>query len=178
MRNVEGPVVGALPVSSAVRSALLHLDGRALLLQLLPHLLGLGLGDLLLDRLRRAVDQVLGLLEAETRQLAHDLDDLDLLFAGGGEDHVELRLLLRGRGPGAGSTRPSTNPALTWSCWLVLPNVCSVLATATGSCVEKTIAVGPLRCDDRPPSGEPAIASFAIRFFTTRHSADAPRSCL
>src|SRR5207302_9022599 len=88
------------PPPCARSSALLHLDGRALLLQLLLHVLGLGLGDLLLDRLRRAVDQILGLLEAETRQLAHDLDDLDLLVAGAGEDHVELGLLLRRRGPG------------------------------------------------------------------------------
>ena len=45
-------------------------------------LLGLGLGDAFLDGLRRAVDQVLRLLEAEAGELAHDLDDLDLLVAG------------------------------------------------------------------------------------------------
>src|SRR5215211_2157167 len=56
-------------------------------------LLGLVLGDLLQDRLRRAVDQVLGLLEAERGQAAHLLDDLDLLVTGGLEDDVELVLL-------------------------------------------------------------------------------------
>src|SRR5919112_5368016 len=56
------------------------------------------LGDLLQDRLRRAVDQVLGLLEAERGQAAHLLDDLDLLVAGALEDDVELVLLLSGGG--------------------------------------------------------------------------------
>src|SRR5829696_2983998 len=51
------------------------------------------LGDLLQDRLRRVVDQVLGLLEAERGQAAHLLDDLDLLVAGSLEDDVELVLL-------------------------------------------------------------------------------------
>src|SRR4051812_36083142 len=51
------------------------------------------LGDLLQDRLRRVVDQVLGLLEAERGQAAHLLDDLDLLVTGGLEDDVELVLL-------------------------------------------------------------------------------------
>src|SRR4051794_41709816 len=51
------------------------------------------LGDLLQDRLRRVVDQVLGLLEAERGQAAHLLDDLDLLVAGRLEDDVELVLL-------------------------------------------------------------------------------------
>src|SRR5829696_6758745 len=54
------------------------------------------LGDLLQDRLRRVVDQVLGLLEAERGQAAHLLDDLDLLVAGSLEDDVELVLLDRG----------------------------------------------------------------------------------
>src|SRR5688500_16347321 len=51
------------------------------------------LGDLLQDRLRRVVDQVLGLLEAERGEGAHLLDDLDLLVAGSLEDNVELVLL-------------------------------------------------------------------------------------
>src|SRR5581483_9645754 len=52
--------------------------------------------DLLEQRLGRAVDEVLGLLQAQRGQLAHDLDDLDLLVAGGLEDDVELVLLLLG----------------------------------------------------------------------------------
>src|SRR5690349_11484920 len=61
--------------------------------------LGLGLlrgllVDLLQDGLRRGLDRVLGFLEAQAGQLAHDLDDLDLLAAVGLEDDVELVLLL------------------------------------------------------------------------------------
>src|ERR1700754_549389 len=68
--------------------------------------LGLGvlggvLVDLLEQRLGSAVDQILGLLEAQARDdLADDLDDADLLLAGGLEDDVELRLLLGGLGRG------------------------------------------------------------------------------
>src|SRR3954452_6292882 len=56
-------------------------------------LVGGVLGDLLQDRLRRVVDQVLGLLEAERGQAAHLLDDLDLLVARSLEDDVEPVLL-------------------------------------------------------------------------------------
>src|SRR5690606_30492822 len=61
--------------------------------------LGLGsvgsvLGDLLEDRLRSTLDEVLGFLQAQARdELADDLDDLDLLVAGTLEDDVELVLL-------------------------------------------------------------------------------------
>src|SRR3954471_10281869 len=48
------------------------------------------LGDLLQDRLRRVVDQVLGLLEAERGKATHLLDDLDLLVAGSLEDAADL----------------------------------------------------------------------------------------
>src|ERR1700709_518887 len=68
-------------------------------------LLGGSLADLLQNRLRRVVDQVLGLLEAERGQRAHLLDDLDLLVAGSLEDDVELILLGRGLGSGATATR-------------------------------------------------------------------------
>src|ERR1700742_5042315 len=46
--------------------------------------------DLLQDGLRRAVDQVLGLLQAQAGERAHLLDDLDLLLAGTFEDDVEV----------------------------------------------------------------------------------------
>src|SRR4029079_5016204 len=67
--------------------------------------LGLGslcgfLGGLLEDGLGSAVDEILGFLQTEAGQLAHDLDDLDLLGAGLGEDDVELVLLLFHRGCG------------------------------------------------------------------------------
>src|SRR5690606_13442612 len=81
-----------------VAPPLLQLDGRALLLQLGLDLVGLLLGDALLDHLGGAVDEVLGLLEAEAGDLAHDLDDLDLLLARGLQDDVELGLLLGRRG--------------------------------------------------------------------------------
>ena len=55
---------------------------RADLLELLLEIRRLGLGDLLLHRLGRAVHQILGLLQAEPGDLADHLDDLDLLVAG------------------------------------------------------------------------------------------------
>jgi hypothetical protein len=66
-------------------------------------------GDALLDRLRCRVDEVLGLLEAETRELADDLDDRDLVRADLGEEGGELGLLLgdlgdRDRGAAATAT--------------------------------------------------------------------------
>src|SRR5664279_2500151 len=45
------------------------------------------------DRLRCALTEVLGLLQAEASESANLLDDLDLLFAGTLEDDVELGLL-------------------------------------------------------------------------------------
>src|SRR5205823_3650962 len=76
------------------QATLLERDLRALLLELGLGLVGVVLVDLLQDRLRRRLDQVLGLLEAKAGQLAHDLDDLDLLAAVGLQDDVELALLL------------------------------------------------------------------------------------
>src|SRR3954454_2556948 len=56
-------------------------------------LLGGLLGDVLENRLRRGLDQVLGLLQAEGGQGAHLLDDVDLLVAGRLQDDVELVLV-------------------------------------------------------------------------------------
>ena len=64
-----------------------------------------------LTTLGRAVDQVLGLLEAEARHLAHDLDDVDLLVAGARQVHRELGLLLgrsRRRAAAAAPPPPSS----------------------------------------------------------------------
>src|SRR5688572_27896780 len=88
MASLQGPA----PSVGAARS-LLDGDGGAGALESGLGLLGGVLGDLLQDRLRRVVDQVLGLLEAERGQRAHLLDDLDLLVAGSLEDDVELVLL-------------------------------------------------------------------------------------
>src|SRR5438552_758771 len=99
-RRHPAPLVEASEGAAEGPRRLFHLHRCSLLLELLLHLLGLGLGDLLLHRLRRAVDEVLRFLEPKPGQLAHDLDDLDLLLACGAEDDVELRLLLgRGRAP-------------------------------------------------------------------------------
>src|SRR3954454_7559171 len=82
------------PSSEAVR--LLDGDAGSGALERLLGLVGGLLVGLLQDGLRCAVDQVLGLLEAQAGELAHDLDDLDLLVAGGLEDDVELVRLRAG----------------------------------------------------------------------------------
>ena len=68
--------------------------------------------DLLEQRLGGAVDEILGLLEAQAGDdLADDLDDADLLLAGTLEDDVELRLLLGGLGgSGCASRRRQRRP--------------------------------------------------------------------
>src|SRR5262245_54375933 len=81
-------------------AALFQLDARAGLFELGLDLLGLVLVDALLDGAGGAVDDVLGLLQAEARDRAHDLDHLDLLVARGGEDDVEGVLLLLGAAGG------------------------------------------------------------------------------
>ena len=55
---------------------------------------GVVLVDAFLDGLGSALDQVLGLLQAQAGDRADFLDDVDLLVAGVGEDDGELRLLL------------------------------------------------------------------------------------
>ena len=77
-------------------------------------LVGLLLVDALLDGLRGRVDERLGLLQAEAGRRADDLDRLDLLRAGVGEDDVEARLLLLGRGAvAAGRPAPAGAAAAT-----------------------------------------------------------------
>ena len=93
-------------------AALLQLDGGAGPFELGLCLLRVFLADLLQHGLGGAVDEVLGLLEAQVGQGADFLDDLDLLVAGAGEEDVELLLLLldgrlsggRPRGPAAPAT--------------------------------------------------------------------------
>src|SRR5690606_7290131 len=70
-------------------SGSLDLDARAHALELLLGLVGGLLVDLLENRLRRVVHQLLGLLQTQRGQLTHDLDDLDLLVAGArSEEHT------------------------------------------------------------------------------------------
>src|SRR5437868_8462384 len=83
------------------REDLLQLDGAAGFLDLLLDLLGLGLGDAFLDRLRRALDQRLGFAEAQLGDRADLLDHVDLLATVAGKDHVELGLLFSSRSGGA-----------------------------------------------------------------------------
>src|SRR3954451_16018276 len=86
---------------------LLERDRGARALELRLGLLGRVLVRALEHRLRGAVDQRLGLTEAERRERADLLDDLDLLVADGLEDDVEgvLLLLLLGGGTGATGCR-------------------------------------------------------------------------
>jgi predicted ATPase len=80
-----------------MRGDLLQLDGGAGLLQLGHELLGLVALDALLHRLGGLVDERLGLLQAQARRRADDLDDLDLLVARAREDDVDRAALLLGR---------------------------------------------------------------------------------
>src|SRR6478736_5238540 len=82
----RGPQRPASGEAGRAEHVLLQLDLGAFGLELRLELVGVGLRHAFLDRLGRALDQVLGLLEAEAGDLAHRLDDVDLLVAGGGED--------------------------------------------------------------------------------------------
>src|SRR3954469_24412995 len=96
------------------RHSSLHLNRSALLLELGLDSGRFVLGYTRLHRLWRAVDHVLRFLEAETGQLAHDLDDLDFLRTGLLEDDVELRLLLHGRSRGTAATTRSRGCTAHW----------------------------------------------------------------
>src|SRR5438309_2988903 len=72
-------VSGALVRWARALRGLLELDQGARFLELGLGLLGVFLGGLLDDRLRGAVDEVLGLLQTQAGELAHHLDHLDLL---------------------------------------------------------------------------------------------------
>src|SRR5258705_357040 len=69
--------------------ALLELDGGANLLELGLELIGLLALDALLDRLRRLVDEGLGLFQAEPGSGAYDLDHRDLLATDLGQYNVD-----------------------------------------------------------------------------------------
>src|SRR4029453_9249141 len=88
--SLSGPPICVTPMAEG----LFDFHRGSDLLQLLLHVRRLRLGHLLLDRLGSAVHEILGLLETQTGQLTHDLDDLDLLVARRVEHHVELGLLL------------------------------------------------------------------------------------
>src|SRR6478736_6306309 len=100
-----GPAFAVMQEPRTSRDGSLELDGGAGALELLLGLLGRSLVDTLEDGLGGAVNEVLGLLEAEARERADLLDDLDLLLARGGENDVErvLLLLLDGGSAATGS---------------------------------------------------------------------------
>src|SRR5687767_12916737 len=100
---------GIPPRSPPVPSRpLLHLDGRALLLELGPDRRGLVLCHARLHRLGRAVDEILRFLQAQAGDLANHLDHLDLLRAGFLEVDRELGLLLGRRGRGRRTATAAT----------------------------------------------------------------------
>src|SRR5207302_11355445 len=89
--NAEAPTL-ALPRTRgrdceprSAKTRLLDLGASARVLELLQDALGLFAVDALHDRLRRLVDQVLGFLEAQPRDLANDLDHTDLGVARRGQ---------------------------------------------------------------------------------------------
>src|SRR5688572_9182502 len=81
--------VGASPLGDA--------DLGADFLELLLDRFGLVLRHAFLDRLGRALDEILGFLQPQAGDFADDLDDLDLVRAGFGQRDVELGLLFRRR---------------------------------------------------------------------------------
>ena len=87
----------------------LELDAGASLFQLSLGLLGIFLLGLLEDGLRSAVDESLGLGQAEVGDGAERLDDLDILLDDGGEDDVALLLLFLSRSSSASNSGNSGN---------------------------------------------------------------------
>src|SRR3954466_788461 len=85
-------------------ATLLDLDAASSFLEVGLELVGLLALDALLDGARGLVDEGLGLLQAEAGRRADDLDDLDLLVAGRGEDDVDGRGLLLGRSVATAAT--------------------------------------------------------------------------
>src|SRR5262249_44178882 len=77
-----------------ISTRLFQLDRRACGFELLLDLLGFVLVHAFLDRLRRALDQVLGLLQAEAGDRTYLFDHVDLLGTCGGQNDVEFGLLL------------------------------------------------------------------------------------
>src|SRR5690606_6268799 len=77
--------------------------------QLLLDVFGFSLRHAFLDGLGSTFNQGLGFAEAEAGDATDFLDDVDLVVAEGGEDHVEFGLLFSGRSGTASSTASSGN---------------------------------------------------------------------
>src|SRR3954451_467373 len=91
------------PLVRSESAELLELDAVPGLLEFALQLLSLVALDALLDGLGGLVHEGLGLLEAQAGRRADDLDHLDLLVAGSGQDDVDRGGLLLGRGAVAAS---------------------------------------------------------------------------
>src|SRR5208282_5514469 len=108
----SSPAATDFPSGSRVAKSLVllcELHAAAGLFELLLEVCGLGFVHAFLDRLGCAIDQVLCLLEAKSRDLAHHLDNLDLLVARGLEHDRELVLLRRRRGRSGSGSRSGRN---------------------------------------------------------------------
>src|SRR5215468_9693526 len=85
----------------ALAPTLLNFDLRARLFELLLDARGFVLADTFLDGLGSPVNEVLGFLQAEARDFANGLNDVDLVAAHIGKHDGEFRLLFRGSCSGA-----------------------------------------------------------------------------
>ena len=74
-------------------------------LQLGNQLLGIFLGDGFLQGLGAVVNQILGVLQAQTGSGTDDLNNAQLGSAGGLQDDVEFGLFFSGRGSGSSRSR-------------------------------------------------------------------------
>ena len=72
---------------------LLDFDLGACVFELLLERFGISLGNAFLDRLRSAIDQILGFLQAQAGSGTDDLDDLNLLVTGTSQNDGEFGLL-------------------------------------------------------------------------------------
>src|SRR6185503_8804270 len=87
--------------------SLLNLDLRAAFFELLLHGIGLFLGRPGLDGLGSALDQILGFLESEIRELAHHLDDLNFLVGGSSRGSASGGRRREGNGSGGSDSEPA-----------------------------------------------------------------------
>ena len=88
---------------------LLNLNSCAGLDELSLDLLSVFLGDAFLNVLGATLDQVLSLLQAQTGDLADDLDNAQLLVTETGQNDVELGLLLNNGSSGSSASAGTSN---------------------------------------------------------------------
>src|SRR4051794_10208291 len=121
----QDPRIASRP-GMELKYGLLQFHLGADLLELGLELLRFVLGDAFLDRLRRALDEVLRLLEAEPGDGADLLDHLDLLVADGGKHDGELGLLLDRRRGGARGARGDGDGGRGRDAPLLLEQLCQL----------------------------------------------------